>query len=193
MKRKMLSVLFALFLLFGLFPQSLVVHARSVAAEKQSKFRNSKFNFFLNEVGKCQSSKSPNTPCIVEIFSNATVDLRSPLTPSSISKVVTCGVNIKTNAGLLVATLSETVYVTWDVGFKVTNATRSTWAASTYGWKNVNGPTPKTASGGSSQQVAVITYGTVTWLGGAPFGDHKVKTNVGGNVLNPWWNCNGSY
>lgn len=186
MKHKLTYKVLAFCMIFVLFPYNFSASASTEHKKTGSHHRISTSFGAPN----CNIDKNENAPCKVEVFSNSTASLK---TLTTTTQVVTCGVNIYTNAGLLVAKIWEDVSVTWDqYGYKITNSTRSTWVATSYGWKNLAGPSPKTASG-NLYQTTVISSGTVTWLGGAPYGDHSVSTTVVGNQSNASWNCSGSY
>ncbi len=190
MKKPILRTIFTLTLMFVLIPQSFVGYAKPIAAEKENIAEyNENTRFLVINSKSCKANTDPDAPCVVEVFSSST-DVTESAT--SISQVLTCGVNVYTYAGLLVAKLWENVPNTWDqYGYHFSGATRGTWAATSYGWINLSGPNP-TSGSGNVYWTTVSSGGTVTWLG-APYGNHAVYMHVWGNQSDPHWDCNGSY
>jgi hypothetical protein len=191
MKKQILSTIVTLCLMFVLFPQSFVgIYANPIAAEKENRAEQNENTRFPAAISKsCKATSNPDAPCVVEVFSYSTEVMEAA---TSITQVLTCGVNVYTPAGLLVAKLWENVPTTWDqYGYSFSGATRGTWAATSYGWTNLTGPYP-TSGSGNVYWTTISSSGTVTWLG-APYGNHNAQMQVWGNQSNPQWNCNGSY
>jgi len=68
----------------------------------------------VSSIQKCASDKSKKAPCYVKVFSTTVNNAGGAFLPlANITKSYTCGVNVYTEVGILVQTLSETVSVTW--------------------------------------------------------------------------------
>lgn len=191
MKKQVLHTIATLCLMFVLFPQSFIGNANLPIGEKDNGAEQNKNPRFPASSSKsCNATTAPDAPCVVEVFSYSTETMEAV---TGITQVLTCGVNVYTPAGLLVAKLWENVPTTWDqYGYHFSGATRGTWVATSYGWTNLTGPVP-TSGSGNLYWTTVSSTGRVTWLGGALYGDHRAQMQIRGNQSNPQWNCNGSY
>ena len=190
MKTKTAHTLIILSLMFMLFPQSFGVYAKPSAFEEEGiTYLQSQLS--IAESKDCNTDTDKKTPCRVEVFSSST-SVEKTLTGTT--QTLTCGVNIYTKVGLLVAKLSESVTVNWGPsGHPFSGATRSTWAASSYGWTALTGPNYVPPASNYTGTTTIDSYGIVTWLGGAPYGAHHVYMHVSGTQSTANWDCNGTY
>jgi len=134
--------------------------------------------YALTDPQKC---KYPQAPCTAEVFSSQSLT-------RSLAKSYTCGIQYKNAYGTVVATISETVAVTWTTnGFTINSASRNTWVKySTLSWKNLSGPSPSSGSYGYIYVVDVITRGTLQAI---PSWDATVRLSLLGREADPRWSC----
>lgn len=190
MKNKTTNTILILLLMFMLFPQSFGVYAKSPTFEKKN-ITHPQALLPIAGSKDCNADTDKKAPCHVEVFSSSTSVER---TLTSTTQVLTCGVNIYTTVGALVAKLWESVTVNWGpAGHPFSGATRSTWAASGYGWTALTGPNYFPPPSNYYGTTTVDSSGTVTWLGGAPYGAHHVYMHVAGTQSTASWDCNGTY
>lgn len=111
----------------------------------------------------CSTATDLQAPCRSEVFKIESLT-------KSITKSVTCGVNVYNALSTKVATISETVrFTTTDstILYTVNSASRSTWVTnSTYAWRNLSGPTPSSGQVNIGGPGGPSTVGNLYYLGG---------------------------